>query len=81
MDLEYLFRYSGIDWVAMVFTFIGIYLLGNRSKFGFATMMAGNSCWIAVGFLTSSLAMVIANAVFILMNARGWHQWKKHDVA
>lgn len=75
MDMDIAFRYFGIDWVAMVFTFVAIYLLGNQSKAGFVTMMCGNSCWVVVGFMTSSLAMVIANAVFFAMNARGWINW------
>jgi hypothetical protein len=59
----------------MTFTFAAIYLLGNRSRAGFVTMMAGNACWMVVGVLTSSLAMVIANLVFLAMNARGWLRW------
>ena len=75
MEPELLFRYFGIDWIAMIFTFFAIYLLGNKSRYGFAVMIAGNACWITVGFMTSSLAMAIANAGFLLMNARGWHRW------
>ncbi len=75
MDLELTLRYFGIDWIAMGFTFVAIYLLGNRSKAGFATMMCGNTCWVIVGVLTSSIAMVIANAVCFAMNVRGWAKW------
>ena len=71
------FRYYGVDWLAMAFTFTAIYLLGNKSRHGFATMMCGNVCWIAVGAFTSSLAMVVANAVFLAMNTRGWIRWAK----
>jgi len=73
--MSLLLQYFGIDWIATVFTFAAIYMLGNKSKYGFAVMMAGNSCWITVGILTSSIALIIANAGFLLMNARGWHQW------
>lgn len=75
MDAEMALRYFGVDWVAMTFTFVAIYLLGNQSKAGFATMMCGNTCWVVVGVLTSSIAMVLANAVFFAMNARGWMKW------
>lgn len=68
-------RYYGVDWLAMLFTFVAIYLLGNQSRAGFATMICGNACWIVVGLLTSSVAMVLANAVFLAMNARGWRRW------
>jgi len=68
-------RYYGVDWLAMLFTFTAIYLLGNKSRYGFATMICGNACWIIVGVLTASVAMVAANAVFLAMNARGWRRW------
>jgi hypothetical protein len=73
--LQLALLYYGIDWIAMGFTFIAIYLLGNRSRKGFVTMMCGNTCWVIVGVLSSSVAMVIANAVFLAMNARGWIKW------
>ena len=68
-------RYFGVDWVAMLFTFVAIYLLGNKSRAGFPTMMCGNACWVAIGLLSGSIAMVIANVVFFLMNVRGWVKW------
>lgn len=71
------FRYMGVDWLAMCFTFAAIYLLGNKSRAGFATMMCGNTCWVVVGVLTSSIAMVAANVVFLGMNLRGWIRWAR----
>ena len=75
MDGAFALRYFGIDWVAMLFTFAAIYLLGNKSRGGFSLMMVGNSCWVVVGVLTGSVAMVIANLVFFLMNVRAWLKW------
>lgn len=72
---EIALKYFGIDWIAMLFTFAAIYCLGNKSRVGFIIMMLGNACWVVIGILTSSVAMVIANAVFFFMNARGWLKW------
>ena len=69
------FKYYGVDWLAMVFTFGAIYLLGNKSRRGFVLMMTGNSCWVVIGALSGSIAMVIANLVFLIMNARAWIKW------
>lgn len=71
MNLEY----YGIDWVAMLLTVIAIYLLGNKHWFGFALMIGGNLCWIALGVLSDSIALMVANAVFIGMNVRGIWKW------
>lgn len=70
-----MFQYYGIDWLAMIFTFFAIYLIGNKTKAGFPIMMCGNSCWIAVGVMTSSVAMIFANIVFLLMNVRALVKW------
>ncbi len=69
-------KYLGIDWMAMLFTFAAILRLGNKSRSGFALMMLGNSCWVVIGVLTGSVAMIVANAVFLLTNARGWYRWR-----
>ena len=42
-------QYFGIDWLAMCLTFTAIYLLGNKSRYGFLIMMFGNLCWSAIG--------------------------------
>ena len=36
-------NYLGIDWLAMLLTFSGIYLLGNKQRNGFIAMMLGNT--------------------------------------
>lgn len=75
MEQAFSLHYFGVDWAAMVFTFVAIYLLGNQSRSGFPVMMCGNSCWVVVGLLASSTAMVLANVVFFLMNLRGLLRW------
>ena len=70
-------QYQGIDWLAMIFTFVAIWQIGNKNKIGFVIMMTGNSCWIAIGVMTDSLAMIIANIVFFIMNMRALIKWIK----
>jgi len=59
----------------MCLTFSAIYLLGNKSRKGFALMMAGNLCWTAIGVWAHSLAMVLANLGFFAMNVRAFIRW------
>ena len=68
-------KYYGIDWIAMCLTFSAIYLLGNKSRWGFLVMMAGNLCWSAIGLWAHSFAMIIANVGFFSMNVRGYVKW------
>lgn len=73
------FHYYGIDWLAMVLTFLAIWQIGNKNKMGFVLMMCGNASWIAVGCLTGSIAMVLANIIFFSMNVRALVKWAKPD--
>ncbi len=80
MDPELsLIKYFGVDWLAMLLTFAAIYLLGNKSRIGFPTMMCGNACWIAIGVFSGSIAMVLANFGFLVMNVRGWIKWSGQE--
>ena len=71
--------YSGVDWFAMAVTLIAIYFIGNHSKSGFYLMIIGNLAWITLGFLSHSLAMVIANLLFAVMNMRAIYLWSKNE--
>ena len=73
--------YSGVDWFAMTVTLIAIYFIGNHSKSGFYLMIVGNLAWIALGFLSHSLAMIIANLLFAIMNIRAIYLWSKNEQA
>jgi len=81
MDKTLALKYYGVDWVAMAFTFLAIYLLGNKSRYGFVLMIFGNACWVVIGALTGSIAMVIANCAFLIMNARAWFKWSPAELA
>lgn len=72
------FQHYGLDWIAMSLTFIAIYSLGNKLRHGFVIMMAGNACWIILGFKFESLGMILANVVFFAMNVRGFMKWSRN---
>lgn len=61
----------------MVLTFLAIWQIGNQNRIGFILMIFGNACWIAVGYLTDSMAMMIANLIFCLLNVRAILKWSK----
>ena len=73
------FQYYGIDWIAMVLTFLAIWQIGNKNKIGFVLMMCGNTSWVAVGYLTGSVAMIIANIIFFSINLRAIIKWSKSE--
>jgi hypothetical protein len=73
--------YYGVDWVAMTLTLLAIYYIWNKSKYGFVLMILGNIAWIALGFLSQSLAMILANVLFAAMNVRAIYLWTEDNNA
>ncbi|GLR12393.1 hypothetical protein GCM10007907_11830 [Chitinimonas prasina] len=67
--------FHGLDWLAMALTFTALYLVGNRQRNGFLLMMLGNLVWGVISVWMRSPAMLIANAGFLLMNARNYRSW------
>lgn len=78
--MDYL-QYYAIDWLAMGLTFLGIWQIGNKNRIGFVLMMVANISWIAVGYLSGSLALVLANAMLIVMNLRAIIKWSRDSGA
>lgn len=78
--LDLALRYYGFDWAAMVCTFLTIYRLGHHKRDGFVYGLAANVCWMVFGIMAQSIANPIANAIFFILNLRGYRRWSiTHD--
>ena len=71
VTMEYIFehalQYKGSDWAAMVFTFLSLYLLGNKSRTGFVMGIIANVFWFSYGYLTGSVANMFCSSVVIYL--------------
>jgi hypothetical protein len=75
--MDFLFNYYGLDWLAMIFSLIAIYYVGNRKRSGFLFFVTANALWIILGvLLLQSYGIVIGNTVFLIMNVRGFIHWQ-----
>ncbi len=73
-----LFKYFGLDWMAMIMSVIAMLLLGNKVKWGFVSFMIANIAWIILGILLlHSYAIVIGNSIFLITNTRGFIKWNQ----
>lgn len=68
-------RYYFLDWLGMALAFVAMWQLGNRDRRGFIPFMVSNLVWILLGAWMSSLAMILGNAIFLVVNLRGWFRW------
>ena len=74
---EALLKFKGSDWVGMVFGLVSTYLLAKEKRSGFIFGVLGGLGWVTFGFLTASIASIIANTFFIGFNCHGYFRWKR----
>ena len=68
-------NFYGLDWLAFGLTLAAFLLIGNQNKWGFLLQICGHLAWAAIGLLTQSSAMVIANLLFGLIAIRNFYKW------
>ncbi len=74
-----LFKFKGSDWMGMIFGLIATYQLAKGQRSGFLYGVIGGIGWVTFGFLTGSVAGVLANLCFISFNCHGFFRWKKKE--
>lgn len=70
-----------LDWIALGTSFLAVYLLGSKNRWGFLSFMVSNVLWISVGTMANSLGILVGNLAFFGMNARGFWKWKAPKAA
>lgn len=81
MALEFITKYYGVDWVAMILAFTAVYLLGHRKRSGFLVGILASVCWCGFAYMAESLADIISNAVIMFLYYKGYRAWKKYEDA
>ena len=73
--LKHALDYKGFDWAAMAATFVSLWLIGNKVRAGFLVGVLANVFWFGYGFLSHSIANMLASCVVAGLQYRGWHKW------
>jgi uncharacterized membrane protein YjjB (DUF3815 family) len=68
-------QYYGADWIAMIFTFLWVYSLGNKNRNAFIYGFIGCAAWATYSTFTHSFAGVFANIIISGLNVRGYLMW------
>ena len=74
---EMMLNYYGVDWLAMIMTFLSLYFLGKKSRAGFLYGLGANASWLAFGVMAGSIANPVANVVFAILNIKGYRHWSR----
>ena len=75
--MDMIWTYYGIDWLAMVMTFLSLYFLGGKKRSGFVYGKLANLSGLAFGVMAQSVANPVANVVFMTLKIRGYRSWKQ----
>mgnify|MGYP006452550133 CR=1 FL=1 len=68
-------QYYGSDWVAMVTTVIWLIYIGDKKRFSFIFAIIASLSWMVFGWLNHSVASVVANILFVILNIRAYIKW------
>ena len=74
-----LLQFYGIDWLATVCGLTGVFLLGNKNKYGFLVFMLASASWVTFGVITGSLAVILGSTTFLFLHLRGWLRWRREE--
>ncbi len=77
LSIELLTRYYCVDWIGMVATFAHLYYLGEKKWQAWIFGVIASLMWTIFSFMADSVAGVIANIVFFMLNIYGLFKWKK----
>lgn len=64
----------------MIFGLISTYYLTKERRMGFLFGVIGGLGWVTFGFLTGSIAGVLANLCFIVFNCHGYLRWTRRRI-
>lgn len=72
-----MFTYYGIDWIAAVLLIANIWLVGSNKRIGW--LVGAVACCFSTAFviMTKSYPQIAMNIIFIILNIRGYYNWKK----
>ncbi len=68
------------SWLASAAELTGLWMVGNKKKYGFLVSIIGNLIWVAVALLglpATGLLLVVIPAIVI--NIRNFFKWKKEE--
>lgn len=71
-----LLLYYGLDWLWYGASILAIYLLGNKNRLGFLSMIVSDLTGLAMAYLTHSSATLIGSLIYLVLNIRGWYAWR-----
>ncbi len=71
-----LLTYYGVDWLAEALVLIGYALIVYKSRNGWLVSATGSLTFVAFGFMSGSIAVILSSLVFLALNILGYKNGK-----
>jgi nicotinamide riboside transporter PnuC len=68
-----------MDFVAASLELLGLYLIGNKAKWGFLFAIAALSVWIYVAVTRDTYGLILIAVPGIVMNTRNFFKWRAEE--
>jgi hypothetical protein len=68
-----------MDYIAGIFELLGLYIIGNKNKFGFLVTVVGLCIWIYVSISRGVYGLLIVCIPALAINIRNFRRWVKED--
>jgi len=68
-----------MDWIATVLEVIGVWKVGNKSRWGFVYLLICNLAWILVAYQTKLYGMLTMMIIFVFINIRNFIKWSNDE--
>ena len=66
-----------MDYIAIFFVLLGMYLLTLKNRWGFIAFMIGSVAWMIVNVIAGIFAGIVLNVIMIILNLKGFMGWKE----
>ena len=66
-----------MDWIAGAFELVGLYIVGNKNKYGFAISIVGNLVWVYIAFVTKLYGLILVCIPAVIINIINFIKWSK----
>lgn len=73
--VESLAKYYGLDWLALAAGVLGMYLLTQKSRWGFLLSGVSAISGFAVALISLQFGYVVYNVLLIVLMIKGFHEW------
>lgn len=68
-----------LDWVSASFALIGVYLIGQKNKYGFLVCLLSGLCWSVVAVKTEVYGLFLEVLPLFILNLYNFNKWKKDE--